>query len=48
MKAKIPKVQKAVWDAKEKLYDKVKDLSPKEQVLKLLSLGKPYIDQVIN
>ncbi len=32
MKAKTPKVQVDIWEAKEKLYELVKNLSPDEQI----------------
>jgi hypothetical protein len=46
MKAKAPKVQIEAWEAKEKLYEMVKDLSPKEQIKKLLSEGKTFSDGI--
>ncbi len=46
MKAKTPKVQVDIWEAKEKLYEVVKNLSPDEQIKKLLSSGKSFPDEI--
>ncbi len=46
MKTNTPKVQIEIWQAKEKLYEMVKHLSPSEQIKKLLSMGKPFSDEI--
>ena len=40
------KVQIEAWEAKEKLYELVKHLAPSEQIKKLLSMGKPFSDEI--
>ena len=46
MKVSTPKVQVEVWDAKDRLYELVKHLSPAEQIKKLMSMGKPFSDEI--
>ena len=46
MKINTPQVQIEAWEAKEKLYELVKHLSPAEQIKKLLSMGKPFADEI--
>ena len=46
MKANTSIVQIEAWKAKEKLYELVKDIDPSEQMKKLISLGKPFSDEI--
>ena len=46
MKANTSKVQIEAWEAKEKLYELVKHLAPTEQIKKLMSMGKPFSDEM--
>lgn len=46
MKTNTSKVQIEIWEAKNKLYEMVKHLSPAEQIKKLLSMGKPFSDEM--
>ena len=46
MKTNTPQVQIEAWEAKEKLYELVKHLSPPEQIKKLMSMGKPFSDEI--
>ena len=46
MKANTSIVQIEAWKAKEKLYEMVKDIDPAEQMKKLISLGKPFSDEI--
>ncbi len=46
MKANTSNVQIEAWKAKDKLYELVKDLDPKEQIKKLISMGKPFSDEI--
>ena len=46
MNVSTPKVQVEVWDAKDRLYELVKHLSPSEQIKKLLSIGKSFADEI--
>jgi hypothetical protein len=46
MKANTSKVQIEAWEAKDKLYELVKHLAPAEQIKKLMSMGKPFSDEV--
>ena len=46
MKANTSKMQIEVWGAKDRLYELVKHLSPSEQIKKLLSMGKPFADEI--
>jgi hypothetical protein len=46
MKANTSKVQIEAWEAKDKLYELVKHLAPAEQIKKLVSMGKPFSDEI--
>lgn len=46
MKSNTSKVQIEAWEAKEKLYELVKHLSPSAQIKKLMSMGKPFSDEI--
>lgn len=46
MKANTSKVQIEAWEAKDKLYELVKHLAPAEQIKKLISMGKPFSDEI--
>ena len=46
MKANTPDVQIEAWKAKDKLYELVKDIDPKDQIKKLISMGKPFSDEI--
>ena len=46
MKANTPEVQIEAWKAKEKLYELVKDIDPKDQIKKLISMGKPFSEEI--
>lgn len=46
MKANTSKMQIEVWEAKDRLYELVKHLTPSEQIKKLLSMGKPFTDEI--
>lgn len=45
MKAKDSKAMLEVWEMKENAYDKIKHLSPEEQMKKILELSSKIINE---